>query len=297
MAYARHQSFYIRDKWFSKGLRSVSQDRRFFYDDYSFEKIGLGKNMLEALKYWLLAFNVIEEKNDGGNRGHVLTELGKLIYENDKLLQFPDTLSILHYNLICNDNDHSTVFEWFFNKYKETVVTKPDLINSFITWVQINEPKEVSEKSLKRDIDCLVQFYTKKANDLDPEDIIFCPFSKLSLLSIESSGEGYDIIKKNSPDISNIGVNALYYVLLDNCEETDLISVDNIFSKEFLWGKTFNLSRNKIIEALNILTNHEKFPIQYVRTNNLDYVRVPKVSPVQFLKTQFYERMTTKNGF
>lgn len=54
MAYARHQSFYMRDKWLSKGLKSVEDNSRFFYNDDSFEKIGLGKNMVEALKYWLL---------------------------------------------------------------------------------------------------------------------------------------------------------------------------------------------------------------------------------------------------
>lgn len=289
MAYARHQSFYLRDKWFSKGLREVIQNSRFFLNEDSFEKIGLGKNMVESLKYWLTAFNVIEERNEDGQRRHYLTELGNFFYTHDRLLQKNDTLSILHYELVRNRYDQSTVFEWYFNKFKETVISKPELVNSFITWVGQNESKDVSEKSLKRDIDCLIQFYTKTPNENDPEDVIFCPFSKLMLIKSERSGEGYDTIKKVSSEIERIGGVSLYYVLLTYCTENglDLISVDEIINGDSLWGKTFNLTRNKTIDALNILTNHDRFPIQYVRTNNLDYVKVPQISPMEFLQSEF----------
>ncbi|MEV5029601.1 DUF4007 family protein [Paenibacillus sp. LPE1-1-1.1] len=288
MAYARHQSFYLRDKWFSKGLRSVEHDKRFFFNEFAFEQIGLGKNMVEALKYWLLAFNVIEERSEEGQKAHYLTELGELLYGNDKLLQKNETLAILHYNLVQNANDQSTVFQWYFNIYKETSVSKPDLLKSFVTWVGQNESKEISEKSLKRDIDCLIQFYTKKPDENDPEDVIFCPFSKLNLLKSEHSGEGYDTVKKLSSEVSSLGTATLYYVLLNHCvlHEIDLLSVDEIINGDLLWGKTFNFSRNKTIEALNILSNHEKYPIEYVRTNNLDYVKVPHISPMEFLKTE-----------
>ncbi|MEC0238380.1 DUF4007 family protein [Paenibacillus dokdonensis] len=288
MAYARHQSFYLRDKWFSKGLREIRQNSRFFFNDLAFEKIGLGKNMVESLKYWLIAFNVVEERIEEGQRGHYLTQLGVFFYTHDRLLQKNETLSILHYYLVRNQNDQSTVFEWFFNKYKETVVSKPDLVSSFKTWVGQNESKDISENSLKRDIDCLIQFYTKTPDEDDPEDVIFCPFSKLMLLRSERSGEGFDTIKKISPEIERIGILPLYYVLLKYCEEkeVDLLSIDEIINGDFLWGKTFNLSRNKIIEALNVLTSHGHFPVQYVRTNNLDYVKVPNISPMDFLQSE-----------
>lgn len=285
MVYARHQSFYVRDKWFSKGLREVDEDFRFFLIEGSFEKIGLGKNMLEALKYWLMAFGVIEEMKEQGQRGHKLTKLGKYFFENDKLLQKPETLAILHYNLVRNKEDQSTVFEWFFNVYKETSVTKSDLIHSFTTWVEQREPKAISDKTLKRDLDCLIQFYTKGPNENDPEDMIFSPFSSLSLIKVEKSGEGFDRIKKKSLPIENVGILALYYVLLEYSknENVDLISIDEILNGDFLWGKVFNFSRNKAIEALNVLAEDQKHPIQYVRTNNLDYIKVPKLSPLELL--------------
>ncbi|WP_339289181.1 DUF4007 family protein [Paenibacillus sp. FSL E2-0201] len=288
MAYARHQSFYIRDKWFSKGLRAVKQNNRFFFNEYAFETVGLGKNMLESLKYWLFAFDVLEERTAEGQRIHVLTELGEILFQNDRLLQKNESLAILHYHLVRNRNDQSTVFNWYFNRYRETSVSKPDLFNSFVTWVSQNEAKEISENSLKRDIDCLIQFYTKSPDDNDPEDAMFSPFSKLTLMKSERSGEGFDTIKKITPEINTIGIASLYYILLnfDAIPEDRLISVDEIVNGDNLWGKTFNLSRNKVIEALNILTSHEKYPIEYVRTNNLDYIKLPLITSVDYIKRE-----------
>lgn len=288
MAYARHQSFYLRDKWLSKGLRAVQDNKRFFYIEDSFEKIGLGKNMVEALKYWLVAFRVIEEILQDGQKCHKLTELGEVIFNHDRVLQYNSTLSILHYNLVTNSDDQSTVFDWFFNVYKETSFKKDDLLNSFKVWVSQRETKEISDKSLKRDIDCLIQFYSKKANEDDPEDVTFCPFYRLKLVNIEPSASEREKINKTSPAIDDVTVEALYYTLLDYCSKEDirLLSIDEIINKTNMWGKTYNLSRNKIIEALNKLTNHEIYPITYVRTNNLDYINVPSISAIQFLQEE-----------
>lgn len=289
MAYARHQSFYIRDKWFSKGLRAVKQNKRFFFEEYAFETIGLGKNMLESLKYWLLAFDVLEERIEEGQRVHVLSDLGNILYDNDRLLQRNDTLSILHYHLVRNKKNLSTVFDWYFNKYKETIASKRDLFNSFTTWVSQNEVKEMSRNSLKRDIDCLIQFYTKTPDMNDPEDVLFCPFSKLSLMKSEHSGERDDIIRKFTPELFSIGILSLYYILLDYDQITSdrLIGVDEIVSAENLWGRIFNLTRSKVVDVLNILTTHDKYPIEYIRTNNLDYIRVPLISSTDYIKEEF----------
>lgn len=299
MAYARHQSFYLRDKWFSKGMKAIDKDDEFFYNKESFETIGLGKNMLESLRFWLLAFKVVEEVD--GKKAHQFTKLGEVLFNYDRLLQHNDTLSILHYNLVRNWDDECTVFNWFYSVYTETVTSKQELLKTFITWVDKNEPKQISENSLKRDIDCIIQFYTKEADEEDPEDTMFSPFSKLGLLDLQSSGVGHDLVRKRSPEITKIGLTALYYVLLDYCRinNLEMVSVDEIIEDEFLWGKVFNLTRNNIIEALDALTHLDLYPIQYVRTNNIDYIKVPKVSPLDFLTQQLNDglKKVVNNAF
>ncbi|WP_017754073.1 DUF4007 family protein [Calidifontibacillus oryziterrae] len=282
MAYGRHESFYLRDKWLSKGMKAINDDPRFFYDKDGFEKIGLGKNMVRSLRFWLSAMDLMQETAE---KTHILTDFGKLIYEYDRLLQKTETVSILHYHLVRNNNDLATVFYWYFNIYKETVTQRPELKKSFRTWVKNHEAKAVSDNSLDRDIDVLVQLYTKNANENDPEDFIFSPFTKLNLIREEASEEKNENIKKISPNIEEIGLIPLYYVLLTYSQELDLelISLEEILNEELLWGKVFNFSKNKIIEALNKLTTHRKFALEYVRTNNLDNVKVPKINPLEYL--------------
>lgn len=301
MAYARHQSFYLRDKWISKGLRAVENSPRFFYQESSPEEIGLGKNMVQSLRFWMLATEVIKEEKVNKQTEHYLTDLGNLIYNKDRLLQRNDTISILHYHLILNQNDLATIFDWYFNIYQETISQRESLLKAFIAWVNNNETKAVSSKSLKRDVDCLVQLYTKQPEVDDPEDFIFSPFTKLDLLKEESSGEGVGTVRKLEIDIDIVGIRSLYYILLKYGEDKDvtLISLEEIINAENLWGKVFNMPRNKTIEALNRLTNHKRYPLEYVRTNNLDNIRLPKVTAYDYLCFEYgydKERRVIRDG-
>ncbi|RSD28589.1 DUF4007 family protein [Mesobacillus subterraneus] len=285
MAYGRHESFYLRNKWISKGLRYVSNNNNFFYDKDNFEKIGLGKNMVRSLRFWLTALNLIEENN----KKHTLTPLGEIIFNKDRLLERPSTVAILHSELLLNKGDTATVFNWFFTKYNETISTKAELRAAFKEWVNIKEPKGVSDRSLNRDIDVLVQLYTKEAIESDPEDTIFSPFTTLHLLKEERSGDKSDTIRKNSIYYESGDLTAFYYTLIRYAkqEKVEYVQLDEILTHDTLWGKVFNLSKTEAIDILNSLTSHRKYPIEYVRTNNLDNVKIPQITELQFLKHNY----------
>jgi hypothetical protein len=284
LAYGRHESFYLRNKWVSKGLRQVTTNNNFFYDKDNFEKIGLGKNMVRSLRFWLTALNLVEENN----KKHTLTPLGEIIFNKDRLLERPSTIAILHSELLLNLGDTATVFNWFFTQYNETSTTKADLKAAFKEWVGKKEQKGVSERSLDRDIDVLVQLYTKEANESDPEDSIFSPFTALHLIKEERSGEKSDTIRKNSMNYEKEDLTAFYYTLIRYAqkEKVEYVQLDEIMSQDTLWGKIYNLSKTEAIDILNSLTSHEKYPIEYVRTNNLDNVKIPQITELQFLESQ-----------
>lgn len=285
MAYGRHESFYLRNKWISKGLKQVKNNESFFYDKDNFEKIGLGKNMVRSLRFWLIALNLVEENN----KKHMLTPLGEIIFSHDRLLERSSTIAILHSELLLNKDDTATVFNWFFTQYSETITTKAELKADFKVWVDKKESKSVSERSLHRDVDVLVQLYTKEANESDPEDTIFSPFTALHLINEERSGDKSDTIRKNSLQYNNEDLTAFYYTLIRYAqqEKVEYIQLEEIMTHNMLWGKIFNLSKTEAIDILNNLTSHDRYPIEYVRTNNLDNVKIPQISAEQFLESQF----------
>ncbi|MHC8520850.1 DUF4007 family protein [Rossellomorea sp. H39__3] len=290
MTYGQHQSFYLRDRWLNKAIKHLKQDERFFYDDEAFEKMGLGKNMVKSLRFWVVATGVVEEKfNEERKKIHLLTPLGEILYKYDKFIQFNDTASILHYHL-SSQREPATTWFWFFNIFSNGAISKDDLHISLVDWVNTHEEKKFSERSLKRDVDCMVKLYTAGQSVIDPEEVIQSPINKTGLIK-ETKG----MVIKKQPSIADIGESALYYTLAKYAElhEINNVSVEEITTNKGLWGKVFNLSRPTIVKALELLTYHPKYPLQFTRTNNLDTVRLPGVSSLELLEFEYKRKAET----
>ncbi|MEH7114925.1 DUF4007 family protein [Neobacillus niacini] len=284
MGYGQHQSFYLRDRWLNKAIRHLRDDTRFFYDKAAFEKIGLGKNMVQSLRYWSIATGVVEEIfNEERKKIHLITHFGELIYKYDKFIKFQDSAAIIHYHM-CKQKEPSTAWYWFFNEYKETIGSKDKITQEFINWVKENENKPFSNNSLKKDIDCLIKLYTSGQSSIDPEEVIQSPLSKLAILDDRKG-----IIYKQNLLISQVGLTALMYVLLDykSLNNINSVSVEDIVNQPGLWGKVFNMSRASIVNALTELSMLNEYPIHFVRTNNLDLIRIPKIDPIEFLQKEY----------
>jgi hypothetical protein len=284
MKFGQHQTFHLRVNWLRKGISMVRKDPRFFYDKEAAEKVGLGKNMVQSLKFWMLTTNIIYESKHQETKQaiHHITNFGKLIDVYDPYLNYPDTLSLLHY-YILERSDPLTVWDWFFNINSSKVSTKEELVNSLIFWASTIQNIEPLEKSIKRDIDCVLRLYTSDTVE-DPEEVTQSPLSSLGLLSDHKG-----MIKKNMVGYGTIGLSALMYVLLKygEAKEINNISIDEIEGNSNLWGKIFHLSRVEIIKALEVLEVHPLHPISFVRTNSLNDILLPEISPEQFLESEY----------
>src|SRR5690625_5190949 len=152
MGYNQHQSFYLRDRWLGKGLRALQENERFFFLDDAFERLGLGKNMVQSLRHWLLATDCAIIDGVGKNRIMKLTSFGKWLLENDPALKYMDTIAILHYNIV-SEVEPSSSWYWYFNLNNEIISDKEDLFIRLSQWVQERETRVVSENSIQRDVD------------------------------------------------------------------------------------------------------------------------------------------------
>src|SRR5690554_1986226 len=115
MAFARHETFYIRDGWLRKGLKHVNKAGfDFFNKDIAPEELGMGKNMVSSLKFWLQATSFVKQKGSGKDSKTETTEFANKILEYDPYLEDEGTLWLIHYNLATN-KEYSTTWYWFFN--------------------------------------------------------------------------------------------------------------------------------------------------------------------------------------
>ena len=67
MKFRAHDTFFIRKGWLSKGMRCVEKKPDVFiaHDENPMDVLGIGANMVKALRYWLQAVNLTAEPNAG----------------------------------------------------------------------------------------------------------------------------------------------------------------------------------------------------------------------------------------
>ena len=59
--FARHETFHPRFGWLKKGFDKADEDDRVFSRDSAAVVLGVGKNMVKAIRYWCIAFKVVDE--------------------------------------------------------------------------------------------------------------------------------------------------------------------------------------------------------------------------------------------
>ena len=105
--FARHETFHPRYGWFRKAYAQVAKDPRAFFGDDAPVRLGVGKNMVRAIRFWGLAAKLIEEDPNSTNRRAPdlrTTELGDSLFGKggwDEYMEDPGTLWLLHWLLLA----------------------------------------------------------------------------------------------------------------------------------------------------------------------------------------------------
>ena len=76
MTFGRHETFALRYAWLTKGFQAFQEDPNVFEPDMGTLCLGVGKNMVNSIRYWLLATRLLEKSN----KGLQVTEIGEIIF-------------------------------------------------------------------------------------------------------------------------------------------------------------------------------------------------------------------------
>ena len=281
MKFRAHDTFFIRKGWLNKGMRNVNKDPAVFMgtNGNPMDILGIGANMVKALRYWLQAVNLTSEPNSG-KREQSFTEFGRVVFENDPYIEEMGTLWLLHYQLAKN-KDEATAWYYFFNEFKPSEFTKEDFVKQLSNYIRING-EEVSERSLEDDYNCIINTYVPRIKSspekVQPESNIDCPLGELGLIDISNKKE--KIYKKSVPKKDTIHPLILLAVILDQANGETSIKISSIQNDPCNAGKIFNLD---IIALTALLYKIELLGyIKVVRTAGLDVIRIEK--PMSFLE-------------
>ena len=277
MKFRAHDTFFIRKGWLSKGMRNVVTNRDVFITKDKqrnpMDVLGIGANMVKALRYWLPVVGLTEE-NKKGQRYQTLTKLGELVYENDPYIEEIGTLWLLQYQL-AKSKETATSWYYFFNVFNMTEFTKEDFVQSLSNYI-IMENEDAAIRSLNDDFTCIINTYVSRAKHssakISPENNIDCPFGDLGLIDVLSKSGSNTIYKKSIPDVNSINPWIILAIIYEQANSEIEISLNSLLTSPCNIGKVFNLDSITLIESLH---RAEKTGlVKIVRTAGLDYIKL-----------------------
>ena len=124
-SFGRHESFPLRFGWLTKGFQTWIDNPDVFEQDDAVVLLGVGKNMVNAIRFWMIATRVATLNG----RALMPSSFGQHIFARngwDPYLEDDATIWLLHWNLASNIADATTLF-WFFNRFHKPEFTSTEL--------------------------------------------------------------------------------------------------------------------------------------------------------------------------
>jgi len=251
LKFSGHETFHCRHFWLKKGSDYAIKNLGFTASE-SVVELGVGKNMVSAIHFWLKAYGIKEIESDD------LTEIGNNLFGNDGFdpyIEDTGTLWLLQYYLI--KVNYASIYRLFFTEFRKTRIdnkfTKENLYN-FLKRKCFEHEENNSQKTLENDIKVFLKNYVlPQKHSKSVEDDFSALFIDLSLIN-QLEPNLYHINLSSRADLPDL---ILLYVILDHFENQvsitfsdirDLVSNNFLMNIEGLDNKISNLveSRSEI---------------------------------------------------
>lgn len=299
MKFRAHDTFFIRKGWLSKGMKHVVAKPDVFVDknENPTDILGIGANMVKALRYWLPVVGLTSESKQRGKRIQELTPLGKLIYRYDRYIEELGTLYLLQYEF-ATKREEAAAWYFFFNEFSMSEFTKEDFVQAIQNYIMMSEDETpVAIRSLSEDFTCIINTYLPryKSNParVSPENNIDCPFGELGLVDILNKEK--KTYKKSIPAAKSLNPWVAFAVILAQENENekitnikrDEIGLNELLTKPGNIGRVFNLDSITMLDVLHEIEKLEK--IKIIRTAGLDVIHINEQMTFEECVEKYYE--------
>lgn len=164
--FSGHETFPCKSMWLKKGY-DYSVNNNKFTDPDAVIKLGVGKNMVQSIRFWLRAFGLSNDNE--------ITEIARYLFDDidgkDPYAEDNFTLWILHYLLVVTNisSIYRLVFVDLQREKKE--FDKEQLLSFIKRKCNVPEQKNVfNENTVKTDIRVLLQNYLTPTNSKTNEE-------------------------------------------------------------------------------------------------------------------------------
>lgn len=281
MVINKHGSFYLRSGWGTKIIQAVEADDMIFSpanEQEAVDRIGLGRVMIKALRYWADASGLtVEEKVQGGIVER-RTPLFDLLEENDRYFQKLGSLLLLHRNIALNE-ENATAWYWAFNELDKQSFTKDEFVDGLHYFLAVNE-MSIKKAAVDKEFNCFKNTYIgEKKFDIRTamDEDTYPLFGPMHLLRVNEDKK----FEKTYLTKAEMPLHILVYAIAkDNPEESNhrgQISIDKLMEEKRQVGKYFPMRYSKLIDMLleaenkKLLTLNNNFGNRFIEFSNVQY--------------------------
>ena len=240
--FSGHESFACKSHWLKRGYDFVRGENN-FNDDDAVVRLGVGKNMVASIKFWLKAIGLLK---DAG-----LVTLANHLFDDDNgkdpYLEDIGTLWLLHFLLI--QTDYATIYKTTFVDYhrQRNIIEKSKLQNyiKHICFDETGYKNLYNDNTVKRDIGVMLHNYCAKNGgnvNIEDSNSLFAPLN----LICETEKNTYRFNYDTRSDVPSL---IFLYALLVKFEGRNSISFEDITELALI----FCLTNNDMLDIINYL--------------------------------------------
>ncbi|SDL78644.1 Protein of unknown function [Siphonobacter aquaeclarae] len=267
LSFSGHETFQCRHLWLKKGYDYVMDTpRRSFTDEDAVVRLGVGKNMVNSIRFWMKAFGLLNEDESPNQLAHRLLSDGGW----DPYIEDQGTLWLLHHRLVTNG--YSSIYNLVFNELRRDRIefTKHNFL-SFVKRKAEVLQTSVNEGTVLNDFGVFTKMYLRTVSQSkDREEGSIGILTDLNLIETESrriSGqekieteEYFSIQNTERNDLPN---DILLYAILANADEADIsfdrsVSFNTLLTSMNQVGSVFALNATGLYRKLEAVASTDR---------------------------------------
>jgi len=258
LTFSGHETFHCRHLWLKKGYDFIKKGRKFTDNDAVVE-LGVGKNMVSSISFWMKAFGIIDK--DG-----LLTDFADYILEDngkDPYIEDEATLWLLHYQLITQNI--ASTYSLIFNEFRREKIefTRDNFIAFVVRKAEELNMSQINKNTVSTDFEVLTKMYLRTdAQSKDREDTFSGLLTELNIIQEEKrkvDDKTVTFYSITTEEKSEIPDEVLLYAILDNDNFEKSISLYTIEQEPDQAGSIFAIGRTGLINKIESISSNKKF--------------------------------------
>jgi hypothetical protein len=303
--FSGHESFHCRYAWLPKAFRTIGEDPDVFSnEEAAMVKLGVGKNMVRSIRFWMQVTGVVEPRHDGG---YQRSAFGTLLLKRggaDPYLEDRRTLWLIHWQMATQVSEPLFAWDYLLNGWLGSTFSRAEVLEGFrIQTAKLG--RKLSPVTLAQHFDIFLHTYlpTQGKKSEVQEDTLDCPLVELEL--IDRAGERslaasenreplYAFSRDRKEDISGRLFAFCLQDFWNKCLAHEAtLQLTHVANGRFSPGRIFQLSEWDIRERLEHLEEDSDGAFQFEQSALFQRItRVKEMAPSAMLSSIYQNEVT-----